>query len=109
MAVTLPYIGLEEVTKDKTGLVKAAVAEFLGTMFLVNMVCEDDMSCSIPIRRMTSRVVNLVLIYFSVNIICFMSLGPSQFSFCLDIYPNNFKLMIDGKYNARNIVSLFER
>ena len=43
MAVTLPYIGLEEVTKDKTGLVKAAVAEFLGTMFLVNMV--EKMTC----------------------------------------------------------------
>ena len=57
MAVTLPYIGLEEVTKDKIGLVKAAVAEFLGTMFLVNR--EDETSCSIPMMHTHDVIYNI--------------------------------------------------
>ena len=41
MAITdvLPYVGVEEITGDKVGLLKALVAEMIGTLFLVVVGC----------------------------------------------------------------------
>ena len=41
MAITdvLPYIGVDEITGDKLGLLKALVAEMMGTLFLVVVGC----------------------------------------------------------------------
>ena len=41
MAITdvLPYIGVDEITGDKFGLLKALVAEMIGTLFLVVVGC----------------------------------------------------------------------
>ena len=53
MAVTLPYIGLEEVTKDKTGLVKAAVAwqDILATLYTHAAVCRARISLRITLKN----------------------------------------------------------
>ena len=41
MAITdvLPYVGVDEITGDKVGLLKALVAEMIGTLFLVVVGC----------------------------------------------------------------------
>ena len=39
MSAVMPYIGLEEISKDKVGTAKALVAELLGTLILVNISC----------------------------------------------------------------------
>ena len=41
MAITdvLPYIGVDEIASDKVGLLKALVAEMMGTLFLVVVGC----------------------------------------------------------------------
>ena len=40
MSAVMPYIGLEEISSDKVGTAKALVAELLGTLILVNILCE---------------------------------------------------------------------
>ena len=37
MSTQIPYIGVEEVTKDVRGTTKAFIAELLGTLLLVNI------------------------------------------------------------------------
>lgn len=37
MSGFMPYIGLDEVTKDKVGTAKALIAECLGTLLLVKI------------------------------------------------------------------------
>ena len=39
IADVLPYIGVDEITGDKVGLLKALVAEMVGTLFLVVVGC----------------------------------------------------------------------
>merc|ERR1719284_847960 len=44
MSGFMPYVGLEEVTKDKVGTAKSLIAECLGTLLLVFIGCGSCMS-----------------------------------------------------------------
>ena len=61
MAITdvLPYVGVDEITGDKVGLLKALVAEMIGTLFLVVVGCGSCYANPEPVSDDASSTPNI--------------------------------------------------
>ena len=55
----LPYVGVDEITGDKVGLLKALVAEMIGTLFLVVVGCGSCYANTEPVSDNASSTLNI--------------------------------------------------